>query len=259
MVPKLSSLILDNTLTKFHAATGVNIFAFVEFQMEQEARIALAQEVGQCQVLNSFPSGVLNSPEHSLEGHRLRVEIKESPEHVQQRMSSMGSAGSPRARVDDTLPEYINGAINPALAMGRALSLGLHPVNVSYIFYGADGNQSPTASINTTTPVSMSSPATLGTPIAMNVANGTVPAWPFPYHPTYYATPYSGYGSSGHADSDASVQNGTSQIYNAAISGQSVAHSYGFGNYSGLTPYVHPPQDTHAETLGQIPGHGETQ
>ena len=259
MVPKLSTLLSDISLTNSHAATGVNIFAFVEFQMEQEARTALAQEVGQCKVLNSVPNGKLNPPKYSLEGHRLRVEIKESLEHVEQRMSSMVSAGSPRARVDDTSPESITGAINPALAMGRALSLGLHPVNVSYIFYGADGNQPPTAPVSTTTPVSMSASSALGTPVAMNVAHGTVPAWPFPYHPTYYATSYSGYGSPGHADSDASIQNGTSQIYNAAINSQSVAHAYGFGNYSGSTPYVHPPQNTHAGSPGHIPGHSETQ
>ena len=182
-------------------------------------------------------------------------------------MTPRTSAGSPRARGNTGSPESTIGVINPALAMGRALSLGLHPVNVSYIFYGADGNQSPSTPGTMTTPVSMTSPAALSTSVGLNPATVAAPAWPYIYHPTYYPAQYGGYVSSNvQPESESGVHTGSSQIYNAATTthsggsyynGSVASHPYGLVNYSGITPYVHPPQNTNIDAPGHNQGHGE--
>lgn len=75
----------------------------------------------------------------TLEGLRLRVEVKNSPVHVAQRSSHMVSTGSPRRRNETASPEAMGGTMNSTTAMSRALAVGIHPNLVSYIFSGVNG------------------------------------------------------------------------------------------------------------------------
>lgn len=110
----------------------------------------------------------------TLEGLRLRVEVKNAPTHVAHRTSHMVSTGSPRRRNETASPESMGGTMNSTLAMSRALAVGIHPNLVSYIFSGIDGGSTYNHATAVTAQANMAPPQMA--PVYAQV----------PYDATYY-------------------------------------------------------------------------
>lgn len=110
----------------------------------------------------------------TLEGLRLRVEVKNAPTHVAHRTSHMMSTGSPRRRNETASPESMGGTMNSTLAMSRALAVGIHPNLVSYIFSGIDGGSTYNHATAVTAQANMAPPQMA--PVYAQV----------PYDATYY-------------------------------------------------------------------------
>ena len=165
---------------------------------------------------------------------RLRVELKESAEHLPRRMGVGSSAGSPRARAGPESPESLTPYYH------RALAMGLNPVAAATLFnVHSAQNVSPSALTTHIYPPYQS------------------------YYP-YYATQYGPYASpapNSESETSGAVQNGA-QIHSTAqhISSSMDQFQYTQGptgyvpyaTYPAMAPYVYPPaNDDGNATLGK--------
>ena len=163
------------------------------------------------------------SPQTFLHGMRLRVELKESAEHLPRRIGTGASVGSPRARVGPESAESLTPYYH------RALAMGLNPAAAATLF-------------NVQSPQSVS-PSALTAPIYPSYQS---------YYP-YYTTQYGSYASptpTAENESTGAIQNGT-QLHattphaNSSMGqfqyAQAPTTYVPYGPYPAMTPYVYPP------------------
>ena len=172
--------------------------------------------------------------QYTLEGLRLRVEIKHASVHVPSRGNYMPSAGSPRRRNASASPETLGGMMNSTLAMGRALAAGVHPAVVSFIF--ASPNTPPT--FNASSRIGTQSPM-----VPPTFGQATLYAQ-VPFDSSYYPAQYGPYGSS-----------------TAPTEGEGTHNHYqyppvAYHTYPMLPPYVYsqPNEDAHEASSATVRG-----
>lgn len=195
----------------------------------------------------------------TLEGTRLRVELRDSTEGIGLQADSAVSSGSPRARGVNASLGSMPGLVDTSVAMGRALSIGIHPAAASFVFFGLNGTQTPAATVNT-----VAHPSSIANPTAMTSSAVGSPGYCAFQYPPYYQGLYTPYGSSTN-NIEAEVPESATRVYPRPSEILQPDGSFPYGpmaaatyaaayaassSYQPSTPYVYPNPEANSEALG---------